>query len=61
MEKSKCCNAEVKIEGVPDFLGDKVEEMTVATCYYICTECGKPCDTIVDRSFNKIKKAWYTE
>lgn len=38
--KSKCCNAEVKIGGTPDFIGSK----GVCTIYYVCLKCDKPCD-----------------
>ncbi len=33
-DKSKCCNASVKVEG------DDKE----GTHYYVCNRCGKPCD-----------------
>lgn len=38
--KSQCCNAPVKMEGLPDFEGDKYP----CTVHYVCTECGRPCD-----------------
>ena len=38
--KSKCCNALVKVEGLPDFHGDKYP----CTAHYVCTKCGEPCD-----------------
>jgi hypothetical protein len=45
---SKCCNSHVTMHMSPDFPGDIVEEMTIGTCYYICTKCGKPCDVQSD-------------
>ena len=38
--KSKCCNANVKTRGLPDFFGDKY----ICTVYYVCQKCGKACD-----------------
>jgi len=38
--KSKCCNAKVRVNGVPDFIGSK----EICTISYICLKCGKPCD-----------------
>lgn len=38
--RSKCCNAEVKTEGMPDFFGSK----KICTFYFSCFQCGKPCD-----------------
>ena len=38
--KSKCCNAKVRVSGVPDFIGSK----KICTVSYICLKCGKPCD-----------------
>jgi len=38
--RSKCCNAKVKADGMPDFLGSK-EACTVS---YICLKCNKPCN-----------------
>ncbi|OGN15962.1 MAG: hypothetical protein A3C81_01480 [Candidatus Yanofskybacteria bacterium RIFCSPHIGHO2_02_FULL_46_19] len=40
--KSKCHNAKVKLDGVPDFIGSKA----VCTVSYICSLCGQPCDVI---------------
>jgi len=34
--KSNCCNAPVEIS-----CG---EESEIATCWYVCTKCGEPCD-----------------
>ena len=38
--KSKCCNAECKLGGLPDFIGSDI----ICTMYYVCTKCGKDCD-----------------
>ncbi len=38
--RSKCCNAEVKVEGMPDFLGSK----EICTFHFSCLQCGKPCN-----------------
>jgi len=38
--KSKCCNAEVRTVGVPDFIGSK----GVCTISFVCLRCDKPCD-----------------
>jgi len=51
--KSQCCNAPVKVEGLPDFEGDKCP----CTVYYVCTKCGKPTDTKEIKKVNrKLKK-----
>jgi hypothetical protein len=42
--KSKCCNAPVRVECGEDFIGDIISEMEVATCWYVCTKCNKPCN-----------------
>lgn len=44
--KSKCCNAGVKTEGVPDFTGSK----EICTVSYICRKCYKPCDVVTSKS-----------
>ena len=51
---SKCCNAEVEMEGgTPDFIGDK----HASTFCFICKKCKKPCDIIVqDKLKEKIKE-----
>jgi len=36
-EKSKCCNASIKIDCAND-LGE------IGTCHFICKKCKKPCD-----------------
>ena len=38
--KSNCCNADIKIGGVPDFEGDK----SACTQYYVCVKCNEACD-----------------
>ncbi len=38
--KSKCCNAEVRTDGVPDFIGSK----EVCTINFVCLRCNKSCD-----------------
>ena len=38
--KSKCCNAEVRTDGVPDFIGSK----EVCTISFVCLRCDKLCD-----------------
>lgn len=38
--RSKCCNAEVKAGGLPDFIGGN----EVCTVSYVCLKCKKPCD-----------------
>lgn len=40
--RSKCCNAEIRTDGVPDFLGSK----EVCTINYVCLKCNKPCDVL---------------
>ena len=40
MTKSKCCNAPMKEEGKPDFIGSD----EVCTMYWSCTKCKEPCD-----------------
>ncbi len=40
--RSKCCNAEVKTHGVPDFIGSK----EICTVSFICRKCKNPCDII---------------
>lgn len=38
--KSRCCNAEAKTVGTPDFLGSD----EVCTVSFVCLECNNPCD-----------------
>lgn len=38
---SKCCKADVKEGGMPDFVGGN----EVCTVYHVCTECDEPCDS----------------
>ena len=40
--RSKCCDAEVRTHGVPDFIGSK----EVCTVSFICLRCDKPCDVL---------------
>lgn len=42
IDRSKCCNAEVQAEGMPDFLGSK----EACTFHFSCLRCGKPCDVV---------------
>lgn len=46
MEKSKCCNAEVKLRGGCDDRHPEYELTCQAhhTMYYECAKCEKPCD-----------------
>ena len=37
--KSKCCNAETRTDGAPDFIGSK----EVCTISFVCLRCNKPC------------------
>jgi hypothetical protein len=48
--KSKCCKAEIITIASQDFVGDDIlEEGYVGTCYFECSQCGKPCDIIQRR------------
>lgn len=51
--KSICCNAEIKTNMSPDFVGDNPENQIIGTCYYICTKCNQPCDV-----YSKQRKVW---
>lgn len=44
--RSRCCNAEVKTNGMPDFLGSE----EACTFNYICLKCDKPCDAVTPKS-----------
>lgn len=44
--RSRCCNAEVRAGGMPDFLGSK----EVCTVHYVCLKCNKPCDVAASKS-----------
>ena len=44
--RSKCCNAEVRTDGLPDFIGSKY----VCTVSFICLKCNKPCNIVRPRS-----------
>ena len=42
---SKCCNALVKVDLSPDFIGDNPKKKTyIGTCNFFCTKCKKACD-----------------
>ena len=56
MYYSKCCNAKVKSEMCPDFIGDNPKEMKIGTCYFICEKCGFDCDVKKYKSVKEIKK-----
>lgn len=49
--KSKCCNAETRTYGVPDFIGSK----EVCTIRFICLKCNKPCDVIVPKGQKRVR------
>lgn len=51
---SNCCLKPVKVSGVVDFSNDDV----ITRCY-MCTECGNPCDAII-QEFNADKNGQYT-
>ena len=38
--KSECCNAKVRVNGVPDFIGSK----EICTVSYVCLKCNRPCN-----------------
>lgn len=38
--RSKCCKADVKTEGIPDFLGSN----EVVTMNFVCLKCKKACN-----------------
>ena len=44
--RSRCCNAEVRAEGLPDFLGSR----EVCTVSFVCLKCNNPCDIKRPRS-----------
>lgn len=47
--KSKCCNADFKTVGMPDFVGfvgDDTGEESWTTIHCECLKCGKPCDIV---------------
>lgn len=51
--KSQCCNAEVKVDMSPDFVGDNPKTMLIGTCCWICNKCKQPCDI-----YFKERKTW---
>lgn len=44
--RSECCNAKVRADGKPDFLGSN----EVCTVNYVCLKCNKPCDVAAPKS-----------
>ncbi len=42
VRKSECCDAEVRMEGVPDFVGGK----DICTVSFVCNECGNACNIL---------------
>lgn len=44
--RSKCCNAEVRADGLPDFLGSR----EVCTVSFVCTKCSQDCCIVRSRS-----------
>ena len=48
--RSKCCDAKVKVHGIPDFPGTK----EICTMNFSCTQCGKSCN-MVEISRDKTK------
>jgi len=52
---SKCCGAKIISNICPDFIGDRAETMTVGTCSFECSKCGKPCDIYVAKKQKKEK------
>ena len=50
--KSKCCKAEVRMNGMPDFIGSK----EACTVYYVCLKCNKPCDIVASKSQKRIEE-----
>jgi hypothetical protein len=50
--RSKCCNAEVRTEGVPDFIGSK----EICTVSYVCLKCNRSCDVVESRKISAAKK-----
>lgn len=42
MYRSKCCNAEVELDGIPDFIGSE----QVCTVSFTCVYCKQPCDAL---------------
>lgn len=50
--KSKCCNAEVRADGMPDFIGSK----KICTISFVCLGCKKPCNVVTTKSQKRKKK-----
>lgn len=51
--RSKCCKAEVRADGTPDFLGSK----GVCTVSYFCLKCNKPCDVVAPKGQKRKMRA----
>jgi hypothetical protein len=45
-ERSKCCNAKVKVVMSGDFFGDTPKTQRIGTCHYVCLKCKEACDVI---------------
>ena len=41
-QRSQCCKAKVRVDGIPDFLGIK----EICTVSYICLKCKKSCNVV---------------
>lgn len=54
MNKSKCCNAEVKETCGEDFGNDD----DIRTCWNECTKCNKPCDIQPSKEEEKVAKVF---
>ena len=50
--KSKCCNAKVRVNGVPDFIGSK----EICTVSYICLKCNRPCNVKESKITTTLKR-----
>lgn len=46
VHKSKCCSAEVRADGLPDFMGSK----EVCTVSFTCLKCNNPCDIVLPKN-----------
>jgi len=47
--KSRCCNAKVRTDGMPDFLGSD----EVSTVSFTCLKCNKPCDIVGSKNYKR--------
>ena len=43
-ERSKCCNAKVRVVMSGDFFGDTSKTQRIGTCHYECLKCKEDCD-----------------